>query len=145
MNKHLKIAFFMAPLLAIGAYIITGHLVTTKAIKTQQNQLLLNNNNCLPTDNKCVFQLADIELKLISNHQQGQQQLAIISTQNISSLSLALGQSNTFNQFPMMKTDNNRYWQIKLNPNDDIKNYQQLRLAFTYNETSYFAESDVTF
>jgi len=144
MNRHLKIAFFMAPLLAIGAYIITDRLLTTEAIKSNQTQLQLI-DKCLPADNSCVFQVADIELKLISNHKQNQQQLAIISTQNIENLSLALGQDATFIQFPMMKTDDNRYWQIKLNPEDNIKDYQQLRLAFTYNEASYFAESDVTF
>lgn len=144
MNRHLKIAFFMAPLLAIGAYVITGYLITTESVQTNPKKLNLI-ANCLPTENTCVFHTADIELKLISNEQKNQYQLAVISTQSINNLSLALGQNDTFIQFPMMKTDNNRYWQIKLNASDNIKDYQQLRLAFTYKNNNYFAESAVIF
>jgi len=144
MNRHLKIAFFMAPLLAIGAYIITGYLVDDKPATANQAQLQLI-ANCLPTENTCLFFVEDLELKLVSNEQKNQQQLAVISTKAISNLSLALGKNDSFMQFPMMKSDNSRYWQIKLKPNDNIKKHQQLRLAFTYNETSYFAESKVYF
>ena len=134
----------MAPLLAIGAYIITGYFITTESAKSKQTQLQLI-NQCIPAENTCVFHNNEIELKLISNEQKNQQQLALISTQAITNLSLALGKGDTFTQFPMMKTDNNRYWQVKLSHNDKITEYQKLRLAFLHNEISYFAESDVIF
>ena len=85
MNRHLKIAFFMAPLLAIGAYFITGFLYKKQQTNIEYGQLQLS-GKCLPTENACTFVSPELELKLISNEKQGQQQLAIISTKPINPL-----------------------------------------------------------
>ncbi len=149
MNKHLKIAFFIAPLLAIGGYVMTGYVVTTKPVNkslpVNQASQLRAQGDCLPTENSCQFSTAELQLRLISNEQKNQQQLAVISTEVISNLSLALGQGDTFKQFPMMKSEDNKYWQIKLNPSDKLIDYTQLRLALTHQEKNYFIQSEVNF
>ena len=140
MNRHLKIAFFIAPLLAIGAYIITGYVYIEPSTNKTPGQLNLI-GSCLPTENACTFASSDLELKMVSSEKQGQQQLAVISTQAIQNLSLGLGKDKQFKQFPVMKTDNNRYWQIKLQAEDNIQQYKQIRIAFTVDENSHFAEA----
>ncbi|MCB1583067.1 MAG: hypothetical protein KDI92_08385 [Xanthomonadales bacterium] len=113
-------------------------------IAGQKQQLRLL-GNCLPRENTCIYTLGDLELKLISNEQKQQQQLAAISNKPVSKLSIALGQKNDFKQFPMMKSDNGKYWQISLNNSDNILIFNKLRIAFVYQNKSYYAASEVKF
>ena len=142
MNRHLKLAIFIAPFLAVGSYVMTGYFIAEEQQGENHGTMRLA-GSCLPNENACLFVSSEVELKLISNEKQGQQQLAIISTQDINSLSVGLGQNGTFKQFSMMKTDTNRYWQIKLEKQDTIKNFNQVRMAFTFKSTSYFAQSEI--
>lgn len=144
MNRHLKIAFFIAPFLALGAYVLTGFYVSPKEIKNQQNKLRLL-GDCQPQENACLFKLGQLELKLISNQKQQQHQLAIITNEATNELSVALGDEYQFKQFPMMKSDDLKYWQIKLNKSDNILNYSKLRIALTYKDENYYADSEVIF
>lgn len=149
MNRHLKIAFFIAPLLAIAGYIGAGYFISPKQVEKKYGQLQLA-GSCLPTENACVFLSPAVELKLISNEQQGQQQLALISTQPVNNLTLGMAEAaassdQPFRQFQMMKSDNNKYWQIKLDANDVIAKFKYIRIAFTYQDKGYFAESEVRF
>ncbi len=144
MNRHLKIAFFMAPLLALGAYALTGYFMTP-----QQNgpasSALSALGKCKPLDNACIFQAGDLEIKLISNEQQQQQQLAVFSNKPVSALTMALGNDSGFEQFPMMKSDDGKYWQIKLKSDDNILKFNTLRMALRYKEQSLYVESEVYF
>ncbi len=142
MNRHLKVAILMAPLLAIGAYVITGYFVSSKQVKDSNGRLYIA-GQCLPTENSCTFTSPNVDLRVVSNEQKGQQQLALLSTESINNLTVALGVNDQFKQFEIMKSDNNRYWQIKLQANDQIKDFTQIRIAFIMNENSYFAESEV--
>ena len=144
MNKHLKVAFFIAPLLAIGAYVLTGYLYAPNKANEPQHKLHLL-GQCLPTENACIFIADQLEVKLISNQQNQQHQLAIISNEPIARLTVALGLNNQFTQFQIMKSDDDKYWQIKLNDNDNILIYNQLRMAFTYQEQNLYTESEVLF
>ncbi|MCX7554915.1 hypothetical protein OS175_13630 [Marinicella sp. S1101] len=149
MNRHLKTAFFIAPLLAIAGYIGAGYFISSKQADETYGQLQLA-GSCLPTENACVFISPAVELKLISNEQQGQQQLALITTQPVKHLTLGMAEAFTdnkqpFRQFQMMKSDDNKYWQIKLQPNDIIAKYKHIRIAFSYQGKGYFAESEVRF
>ncbi len=134
----------MAPLLALGAYYLTGKLMYPKEAALQQQKLHLL-GQCMPTENACIFTLGDLEIKLISNQQKQQQQLAAITNKPVANLSIALGKSTDFKQFPMMKSDNGKYWQIRLDESDNILNYNELRMAFVFQDKSYFAESLVIF
>ncbi len=133
----------MAPLLAIGAYVMTDFYLAPKELAIQQQLRLMG--TCQPQENACLFIAGKLELKLISNVKQQQNQLAIISNKPIESMSVALGNQQQFKPFQLMKSDNNKYWQIKLEKSDKILIYNSLRIAITHNSNSYYAESEVHF
>ena len=144
MNKHLKIAFFTAPFLALLAYYLTGFFVTpTTSENTGQQMVLLG--KCYPKDNSCRLTRGELDIKLISAEKKQQYQLALTSNKAIEKLTLALGNQNQFKQFPIMKSDNNRYWQIKLQPEDELSQFKQLRLAFFHENKPIFADIEVHF
>lgn len=144
MNRHLKIAFFMAPVLALLSYAFTGYLITPEVKEQQQGKLMVN-GHCLPTENACLMTLGQFELKLLSAEKQQQQQLALISSDPIEHLTVALGREDRFRQFPLMKGDDGKYWQLHLAPGDELGDYEQLRLAFKQGEQAMYAETDVRF
>lgn len=134
----------MAPLLALGAYYLTGKFITPQEV-AQQNQKLRLLGQCLPIENACIFTLGELEIKLISNEKKQQYQLAAITNKPVADLTIALGKDTHFQQFPMMKSESGKYWQITLKENDNILNYNNLRMALTYQKKSYYAESMVIF
>lgn len=134
----------MAPLLALGAYYLTGKIVSPKEVENQNQKLRLL-GQCLPIENACIFTLGDMEIKLISNEKKQQYQLAAITNKPVENLTIALGKDAQFQQFPMMKSDNGKYWQIRLEDTDNILNYNNLRMALSFQKKSYFAESVVIF
>ena len=144
MNRHLKIAFFMAPVLALLSYALTGYLMNPEVSRQQQGQLLVH-GQCLPTENACLLTLGPFELKLLSAEKQQQQQLALISNEPISHLTVALGSEDRFRQFPLMKRDDGKYWQLHLTAGDQLSDYQQLRLAFKQGDQPMYAETAVRF
>lgn len=144
MNRHLKIAFFMAPLLALAGYGLAGWWLDKQLPASASGQLRLL-GSCLPSDNACIFQAQSLEIKLISAIKQEQLQLAAYSNEAITDFSLALGNDQGFQQFPIMKSEDGRYWQLKLQPTADIRQYDQLRMAFKHLQQPVFAETAVRF
>ena len=144
MNRHLKIAFFMTPLLAIIAYVLTGYYLSPQEINDQNNKFRLL-GTCKPRENACIFILGKIELKLISNEKQQQLQLAVISNEPIESLSLAMAETESFKQFQMMKSSDQKYWQISLDEHENLLNYHHLRMAMKFKNEAFYAESKVYF
>jgi len=144
MNKHLKIAFFVAPLLALAGYWLAGWWVERNQPATANGQLRLL-GSCQPSDNACLFQAPALANKLISASKQEQLQLAAYSNQAITDFSMALGNEQGFQQFAVMKSDDGRYWQLKLNADTDIKQFNQLRMAFKHQQSPLFAEAAVRF
>lgn len=144
MNRHLKIAFFMAPLLALLAYGLTGYLIKPQNHSTPPSRMS-SSQNCLPRANACVFMAGELQIKLLSNTQQGQLQLALLSNQPVKRVSLALAAAEQFTQFPVMQSDDGKYWQLKLPPTTDLQQFQQLRLALEHQGVAFYAESAVRF
>lgn len=134
----------MAPVLALLSYAITGLLVTPEQTERGKGRLLVI-GSCQPTENACLMTHGQFELKLLSADKQQQQQLAFISNQPINDLSVALGSDQTFRQFPLMKSDDGKYWQIKLSPKDQLKSFNQLRLAFNLSGDALYTETAVRF
>ncbi|WP_223789047.1 hypothetical protein [Marinicella meishanensis] len=144
MNRHLKIAIIMVPLLALAGYGLAGWWLDRQQPAAANGQLRLL-GTCQPSDNACVFQTPGLELKLISAVKQEQLQLAAYSSQAISDFSLALGNEQGFQQFPMMKSVDGRYWQLQISPTTNIRQFDQLRLAFKHQQQPVFAETQVRF
>ena len=145
MNKHLKLAFFIAPILALVSYALTGYFSPSKEIKAGNYQLQLI-SQCKPIDSSCLLKHADFELKLISKQKQDKLQLAVVANQELDALSLALSEDNTsFKQFKIMKSDNKKYWQVFLEKDQYIDNYKYLRLASQSQKSKFFIETEIQF
>jgi hypothetical protein len=145
MNKHLKLAIFMAPLLALIAYGLTGYWTPKKDIKAGSYQLQ-QGSDCSPLNNSCLLNYADFELKLISKQKQDKLQLAIVSNQTLDALSLAMSTDNVnFKQFKIMKSENHKYWQVYLEDNQELNSFQFIRLACQSQKSSYFIETGIRF
>ena len=65
-NKHVILAMFIAPLLAIIAYFATDHIVSEKPHKVQQGQTykLAGNPNCRYPSGRCTLRNGDIEVNI---------------------------------------------------------------------------------
>lgn len=143
MNKHIKIALIMAPILALIAYGITGYFQPTVKSKAGDYQLRLV-NECRPKDNSCVMKSGNFEIMLISSIKQGKQQLGIVANQPISYLSVALAQENNeFVQFKIMKSDDKKYWQLALEYNQKLDGFLKFRLAGHSKDSDYFIEDNI--
>ncbi len=87
MNRHIKIALVMAPILALVAYGITGYYQPVKENKPGDYQLHLT-SECRPKDNSCAMKSGEFEIMLISSIKKGKQQLGILANQPVSYLSV---------------------------------------------------------
>ena len=145
MNRHVKIALVMAPILALVSYGITGYFQPKHIQKAGDYKLRLS-GQCKPSDNSCVMKYGEFEVMLISSVKQGKRQLALVSNQPISYLSMALaGDDDEFSQFKMMKSDDKKYWQIALKDEQKIDEFGQFRLAAHSKKSNYFIENNITF
>ena len=145
MNRHVKIALVMAPILALVSYGITGYFQPKPVQKAGDYELKLS-GECKPSDNACVMKSGKFEVVLISSVKQGKRQLALVSNQPISYLSMALARDNDdFSQFKRMTSDNHTYRQIALKDEQKIDEFGQFRLAAHSKKSNYFIENNITF
>jgi len=144
MNKHLKIAFFMAPVLALIAYGVTGYY-QPKAKEMIGDYELRATSLCNPTQNTCLLISGKFELKLVSSIKKGKTQLAVISNEPVSVLSLAMGINDEYTQFKMMKSDDLKYWQVFLNEDQILNDFKKVRLAAHAKKANYFIETNIYF
>lgn len=145
MNKHLKTAFFIAPVLALLAFAVTGYYIPINSPEPG-NYRLLSTSPCKPVSGSCVFRYADLELKLISQERKDKLQLAIISNQNLISPAVALAERNKeFEQFKLFSTDGQRYWQLSLGKNQSLSVFNRIRLATHAGSSAYFIETEIQF
>ena len=143
MNRHVKIALIMAPILALASYGITGYFQPVSKQKAGDYELSLG-GNCRPNDNSCVMKSGEFEIMLISSIKKGKRQLGIVANQPISHMSMAMaGDNNEFIQFKMMKSDNEKYWQISLKDNQELDGFIKFRLAAHSKESNYFIEKNI--
>ena len=65
-NKHMILAMFIAPVLAIIAYFATDHIVSEKPHKVQQGKTykLAGNPNCRYPSGRCTLRNGDIEVNI---------------------------------------------------------------------------------
>ena len=145
MNRHVKIALIMAPILALASYGITGYFQPMISQKVGDYELNLR-GVCKPSDNSCVLKSGEFELMFISSIKKGQRQLGLISNQPISYLSMAIARNNNdFFQSKMMKSDDKKYWQIALNNEQKLKGIIKFRLAVHSKKSNYFIENSMEF
>ncbi len=145
MNKHLKLAFFIAPVLALVSYTITWYLTPKQQVKAGNYQLQ-QSGEWSPSSHTCLLNYAGFELRLISKQKKDKTQLAIVSNQELDVFSFTLSEDNiSFTQFKIMKADNKKYWQVILEQDQKLNNYEFIRLASQPEESKYFIETAIRF
>ena len=144
MNRHVKIALVMAPILALISYGLAGFFQPSVKNKAGDYQLRLI-NECRPKNNSCKMKSGEFEIMLYSSIKKGKQQLGIVANQPLSYLSVALAEdSNEFVQFKIMKSDDEKYWQIALDDNQILDGYVKFRLAGHSEDSNYYIEDTIT-
>lgn len=145
MNRHVKIALIMAPILALASYGITGYFQPKIEQKAGDYELRLT-GSCRPSDNSCVLTSGDFEIMLISSIKNEKRQLGIVTNLPIAYMSLAMSNDNhDFIQFKMMKSDDKKYWQVALEENQKLELFSNIRLAANAGKSNYFIETAIQF
>ena len=143
MNRHVKIALIMAPVLALISYGITGYFQPSSEQDAGDYQLQLA-TDCKPKDNSCVMKSGEFEIMLISSIKKDKQQLGIVANQSISYLSVALAKGdNKFKQFKVMKSDDNKYWHVSLDDDQVLDDFNTIRFAAHSKKSNYFIETSI--
>ena len=143
MNRHVKIALIMAPILFLISYGITGYFQPGVENKSGDYKLRLV-GACQPKSSSCQMKFGDFEIQLISSIKQGKQQLGIIANQPISYLSIAFDEGDSeFEQFSIMKSEDKKYWQVALKQGQKLDGFKKFRLASHSKESNYYIEENI--
>ena len=146
-NKHLILAMFITPVLAILAYFATDYMVSEKPQLAQQGEAykLAANSNCRYQSGVCTLRNGDIEVsvraKRIDNNQL---ELTVNSELEIqSALVLFINDKENRKSEPIvMRAESENSWKIKLKQKQDENT---LRLALGIDGSLYYAETSAVF
>lgn len=146
-NKHLILAMFIAPVLAILAYFATDYIVSEKPQMAQQGDAykLAANSNCRYQSGVCTLKNGDIEVSVRARRVDANKLELIVSSEfDIqSALILFVNDRKDNKSKPVaMKAESKNSWKIKLNKNEDENT---LRLALGIGSSLYYAETTAIF
>ena len=161
MNRHTKIAIFMAPFLAIAGYVISGYFFSNKSPPENILQLV---GQCQPSTQPCIVKSDKLTIHISFAHSPGLQKkipVSITSSTAVEDVLLAIGneQLNTMpvqfrpaqfearenkTQYDQTHYDNTQ-WRANIQLNDAVNlKPLLLRLVVTYKGVLYFAEIPMT-
>lgn len=92
-NRHVIIAMFVAPLLALGAYFLTDFIVSEDSIAAEEGQAypMVAKSNCRYQSGVCTLANGEIELKVrVIQEADGSDVLMLKSNRNIEGAKIAL-------------------------------------------------------
>ena len=146
-NKHLILAMFIAPVLAILAYFATDYVVAEKPHVAQQGEAykLSANSNCRYKSGVCTLKNGDVEVSVRAKRVENNQLELTVSSDLIiqSALVLFLDSNNDRSTKPVaMKAENKNSWTTNLNFE---KEQNILRLALNIDDSLYYAETSAVF
>lgn len=146
MNRHIKIAIVMVPVLILSGYVFTGIITNNQEKPVSGVHELVLQGECKPVATSCTFRQSGIEIKLISELRKNKLQIAAITNTDIRRLSLAFSdQSGSFSELKMVPYKNNKYWQALLKPDQFLEKYDKLRMAVSTDTAGYYTETKVVF
>ena len=147
-NKHLILAVFVAPVLAIIAYFSVDHLVSEKPQAAQQGGTykLAAKSNCRYQSGNCTLKNGDIEVhiraqRIAANEVELSMQSELLIQHAIISYAVDDYASEPVPMKIISEETNERY--IRLHLDDPEKSV--LRLALSIADTMYYAETAAVF
>lgn len=147
-NKHLILAMFVAPVLAIIAYFSVDHIVSEKPQAAMQGKAykLAANSNCRYQSGACTLKNGDIEVHIKALRIDEQTiELIIHSVLPIHKAIISYVADDVASDPLVMNTSSakDNDWQVKLKLSDPQNT--QLRLAINIAESMYYAETTAVF
>ena len=147
-NKHVILAMFISPILAIIAYFGVDYAVSERPHAAQKGQTykLAASSNCRYKSGICTLQNSDIEVQLRAKRiVDNQIELTLDTEMLIQKVLVSITQNNEEIPPTSMQTNDPQggHWQAKL----ELDNPEQstLRLALSIADTLYFAETSTLF
>lgn len=147
-NKHLVLAMFVAPILAIIAYFATDHAVSEKPHQAQQGNSyrLAAKSNCRYQSGQCTLENGDIEV-VINIERLKETMIELTLHTNMPAdkvLASFAGDSETGQPVAMQNTPaQNKVWNAKFNVKDPAQS--QLRLVIELAGSLFYAETPAIF
>jgi len=146
-NKHLILAMFIAPVLAILAYFATDYVVSEKPQVAIQGEVykLAANSNCRYQSGVCTLKNGDVEVSVRATRIDNNQLELIVSSNFViqSALVSFLNDSKDTSDKPkVMQAENKNSWKTNLNFE---KEQNTLRLALNIDDSLYYAETSAVF
>jgi hypothetical protein len=147
-NKHLILAMFVAPVLAIIAYFATDYVVSEKPHQAQQGNTykLAANPNCRYQSGQCTLQNGDVEVRVtVERITASLIELTLRSSMPAQKVLASFVEDNDTAQPQAMQSVDaeNTVWHAKFN----ISNPEtaQLRLAMELSGALFYAETPAVF
>jgi uncharacterized protein involved in propanediol utilization len=147
-NKHLILAMFVAPVLAIIAYFATDYVVSEKPRQAQQGNTykLAANSNCRYQSGQCTLQNGDVEVKVsVERITDSLIELTLRSNIPVQKVLASFVADNITDQPTAMQSDaaDSTVWQARFNIAEPEK--AQLRLAMELSGALFYAETPAVF
>ena len=147
-NKHLILAMFVAPTLAIIAYFSVDHVVSEKphAAKHGDSYKLAAKSNCRYQSGVCTLKNGDIEVTIRAHRLSDEVvELSMHSELVIQQAVISYVVDDSVAEPVMMQAASaeNKDWLVKLYLDEPEKS--KIRLALNIAESSYYAETSAVF
>ncbi len=147
-NKHLILAMFVAPVLAIIAYFATDYAVSEKPQQAQQGNTykLAANSNCRYQSGQCTLQNGDVEINVtVERITESLVEMTLRCNIPAQKVLASLVGDNDTEQPVAMQSDaaEKTVWHAQFNIADPEK--AQLRLAVELSGALFYAETPAVF
>ncbi len=144
MNRHLKIAILIAPLLALMAYGLNALYYEPQTPPGDYSLTMVG--DCQPLTGSCTLKSGSFKINLISLIKNEKKQLLLLPNQALQTLSLALtDQSGQYRDMKMVKLSGGKYWQVDVSELLILDDFTQFRLAMSTGRSQYFREGKISF
>lgn len=145
-NKHVVIAFIVAPILAVLAWFATGQLAGERpeAAVPGQSYPLVAKSNCRYPSGACDLENEDIRLRL-SAATEGGSELILSSSHPLDGVVLGVGEAEEETQPVMMRAVDGQGLEWRLELGSSPRFDQRVRLVAMAGGSSYFADAATAF
>lgn len=139
-NRHMKLAIILAPLLAIGGYILAGIYLDDKMDAQQGTDKPLSlQPGCQLLTGVCELLHREIAVNIAIEEKDGRQLFYLSASTPLRGVLAAFGDSPPL---PMLSRGDEKKWVLE--PQNPIVPGTQVKLAISGDKNRYFAEIPVT-
>ncbi|GAA0295093.1 hypothetical protein GCM10009128_12140 [Psychrosphaera haliotis] len=139
MNKHTKMALYVAPILILGGYILSDMWVENQAAKDKVI-VLQQQGPCDVIEQMCILESGDLQLNVYDKNGE----TYVNSTFALDSATLfTVDDNNVVTEYPLLQDNNAFYWKHKTTLNQQLTkagDTQKLRVIAEIKGGKYISE-----